>query len=63
MFESLLKNWKSSLFGLLAGTFGALAAVANIDSLDAKGFGAVLLASFFVAVQGLVSKDAAKKDE
>lgn len=57
-----LKNWKSSLFGLLAGMFGALATTANIDSLTPKEFGAALLACAFVALQGLVTKDAKKTE-
>ena len=55
-----LKNWKSTLFGLLAGTFGALSATAGIDQMTPKEFGMALLACLFVAVQGLVSKDAKK---
>jgi hypothetical protein len=61
MFEALLKNWKSTVFGLLAGTFGALALTPNIDTMDAKQLGAALLACVFVAVQGLVTGDAKKE--
>jgi hypothetical protein len=56
----MLAHWKSSLFGVLAGTFGGLAAYANVDSMSGKEFALAIAACLMVALKGLVSADASK---
>lgn len=62
MFASILKNWKTSLLGILAGSLGALYTTAGLDSMTPKQVALAYLTCLAVAVKGLISADAPKAE-
>ena len=55
---AVLKNWQSSLAGLVEGVAGSVLAATAKGQLTGPQFWGILVASFGAFVKGLVSADA-----
>lgn len=53
-----MKNWRSTVFGIVGAAFGAFATIENLNTLTPKQASMAFVGCLLFAIQGAISADA-----